>query len=226
MICIENIGWAATGTMLQGIGTVIGAIAVIVAAFIGANTFKGWRQQKLSERRIEQAERILTAAYRVRRDLSRVRSPMMHGHELADAEDSLKKNGEWDKITGGDKERQRFTITQAYYNRLGRTRDNQLALEECQPMARALFGEQLEKALEKLNHQFWTVRVFVDANHHDRSGADQDFRRKIDTSIWEGYPSSEENEVDKTIAAQMNAIEDVCVPVLRLEGPIVNRKKG
>ena len=86
-------------------------------------------------------------------------------------------------------------------------------------MARAFFGEDLEKALEKLNHQFWTVKVYVDANHSDKTGADADFRRKIESSIWEGYPSAEENEVNQIIAAQVKLIEDTLVPVLRTAQP-------
>ncbi|WP_155644876.1 hypothetical protein, partial [Erythrobacter donghaensis] len=65
-------------------------------------------------------------------------------------------------------------------------------------MARAFFGEELEKALEKLNQQFWTVKVYVDANHNDKAGTDANFRRKIESAIWEGYPNAEENEVDQT----------------------------
>ncbi len=86
-------------------------------------------------------------------------------------------------------------------------------------MARAFFGEELEKALEKLNHQFWTVKVYVDANHNDKTGADADFRQKIEGTIWEGYPNAEENEVDQTIAAQVELIENTLVPVLRTAKP-------
>ena len=212
-----TIDWSATGAMLQGLGTILGAGTVLAAAIIGSNTFKNWRQQKLSERLIEQAERILTAAYKVRRGLSHVRSPAMWSHELEAAEANLKERGEWDKVHG-EQEQKSLATVQAYYNRLNATRDDQLALEECQPMARALFGEELEKAIEILNRQFWIVRVYADANHRDKRGADTDFRRKIESSIWEGFPSSEENEVDRTIAAQVKIIEDICAPVLRLEG--------
>jgi hypothetical protein len=190
---------------------------VFAAAWIGSNTFNRWRQQRLSERRIEQAERILTATYKVRRGLSYVRSPAMWSHELDAAEAALKERGEWDKIF--DKSEQKSTATaQAYYNRLNATKDDQRALEECQPMARALFGEDLEKAIETLNRQFWTVQVYVDANHRDKQGADKEFRRQIESTIWEGYPSKKENEVDQTIETQVKVIEGVCVPVLRLEG--------
>lgn len=86
-------------------------------------------------------------------------------------------------------------------------------------MARAFFGEELEKALEKLNHQFQTVQVYVDANHYDKPGADADFRRKIESTIWEGYPNRDENEVDQAIATQVKLIEDTLVPVLRTAKP-------
>lgn len=147
---------------------------------------------------------------------------MMWGHETDAAEEQLKKNGEWEKAYP-ESERKSLATAQAYYNRLNSTRDNQRALEECQPMARAFFGENLEKAIEKLNHQFWTVKVYVDANHRDKTGSDPDFRQKIESTIWEGYPSTEKNEVDQVIAAQIRLIEDVCVPVLRMED--VNRKR-
>ena len=213
---MATIDWAATGTMLQGIWTILGALSVGGAAWFGSRTFKAWRQQKLAERRIDQAERILTATYKVRRGLERVRSPMMMGHEFDAAEATLRDTGQWDEALG-EAERRKLAEAQAYYMRLNSTSDDRRLLEECQPMARALFGEQLEKALETLNKQFWTVKVYVDANHHDKSGADRAFRRKIESTIWTGYPSKEENEIDQTVDAQIKIIEDICVPVLRLE---------
>jgi hypothetical protein len=217
--CVSTVDWAATGTMLQGWGALLGAVSIGAAAWIGRNTFESWRQQKLAERRIEQAERILTATYKVRRGLAYVRSPMMMAHEFAAAEEKLKENGEWEKIVGGDRERDRFRTTQAYLNRLSSTIEDRKLMEECQPMARALFSENLEQAIEKLNRQFQTVRIYVDANHNARTGADKDHRAKIESTIWSGYPSPDDNEMDQTITAQVKLIEDICLPVLRLEGP-------
>ena len=138
----------------------------------------------------------------------------MWGHETDNAEEQLKTSGEWEK-TFPESERKSLATAQAYYNRLTAAKDDQLALEDCLPMARAFFGEGLEKALEKLNHQFWTVKVYVDANHNDKTGSDADFRRKIQSTIWEGYTSVEENEVDKTIVEQVQLIESTLIPVLR-----------
>lgn len=209
--------WAATGAMLQGLGTIGGALAVIGAAWFGASTFQRWRQQKLSERRIEQAERILTATYKVRRQLSFVRSPAMWNNELDAAEAKLKESDQWAKA-GGDNERKKLTTAQAYYTRIYLAKDDRQALDECLPMARALFGERLEQALDKLNRQFWTVQVAVDAILRDREGLNQPFREKMDRVVWEGSAGDDDvNEVDETIKEQVKTIEDICVPVLRLE---------
>ena len=147
-----SIDWTATGTMFQGIGTLVGAIAVIIAAVIGSATFEKWRAQKIAERRMEQAERILTAAYKARRGLSLIRSPMIWNHELEAAAEQLKTSGEWEKVFP-ESQRAKLATKQAYYNRLSQTNDEQIALSEAQPMARAFFGEALESAIEELNKQ-------------------------------------------------------------------------
>lgn len=208
--------WAAFGSVLSGAGTVLGAATVLIAAILGSKTYDSWRRQRLSERRIEQAERILTATYKARRGLSMVRSIMMLPHEIDAAEESLKASGEWDKIIGGQNEQHKFAVAQAYYNRLNSTKDVRLALEECQPMARALFGERLETAIETLNRQFGTVQIYVDANLRERATGQSDLRKKINEAIFQGFPSADENEMDKTIADQVKVIEDICVPVLQL----------
>lgn len=133
------IDWAATGAMLSGIGTVLVALAVMAAAVIGGSTFNSWRKQRIAERRMEQAERILTATYRVRDALSRVRSPAMWGHELENAEQALRDNGQWEKILGGDREKDRYRTAQAYYKRIADATTDRQLMEECQPVARAFF---------------------------------------------------------------------------------------
>ena len=59
-----QIDWSATGEMLQGIGAILSTIFIFIGAILGANTFKNWRKQKLAERKIDYAERILITAYK------------------------------------------------------------------------------------------------------------------------------------------------------------------
>ncbi|WP_119306990.1 hypothetical protein [Cohaesibacter haloalkalitolerans] len=206
--------WAALGDVLSGVGTVIGALAVIGAAYLASNTFDSWRKQTLSQRRIEQAERILTATYKVRRGLSLVRAPMLWGYEQQKAEDYLREKGE---LPGDEAGKKKMTIAQLYFTRLNAVMDDRKLLEECQPMARALFGEKLELALEALNHQFQRVNAAVQAQYRFEENTDRKFRESIEAVLWEGYPTPKENELDREIDEQVATIEKHCVPVLRLE---------
>lgn len=203
--------WTALGAVLSGTGTVIGALAVIGAAWFASNTFDGWRRQKLSERHIEQAERILTAAYKARRALGNVRSPLILAHELQTAEEHLEKKEGW----ASSSKKQKLITAQAYYNRLNAVLDERRAVEECLPMGRALFGEQVEKALELLNRQFHMVSIAVDSNSDD--GNNRDFARTIREDLSSSSGSDRPNKMNVLIEEQVKLIEDALFPVLRLE---------
>lgn len=205
-------GPADIGAVLQGVGSLAQAAAIGFAAWLASNTYQSWRRQKLSERRIEQAERILTAAYKARRGLEYVRNPLMLAHELNAAEKHLETLDFW-----ATADRKQSLITkQAYFNRLNAVMDERRAVEECLPMARALFGESIEKALETLNRQFHIVSVAADMSGD--SDNDRDFSRKLRSDLSSVSGTKVPNEMNEIIAAQVKLIEDTLVPVLRLEG--------
>ncbi|MBA4757402.1 hypothetical protein [Sphingosinicella sp.] len=216
-VCGAAIDWAATGTMLQGWGTLIGAVAVFAAAWIGANTFNSWKRQKITERHIEQAERILTAVYKARRALSRVRSPLMSAHELSVAEDQLSGHENW-KYNTADKQR-RLCVAKGYYNRIASTEAERTLLDGCLPMSRALFGEEVEKAIETVVQQFWAVKAYADA-YIDDNGNDVAFSRQISMALYELSSTPDKgDEITDAIHAAIKTVEGVCLPVLRLEEP-------
>lgn len=207
------IDWAATGAMVQGIGTVLGAQALLVAAWFGKTTFEAWRKQQVAGRKLIQAERILEATYTARRGLRYVRQIMMFGHELKAAEESLKENKDW--INQVDSKQKRIVSAQAYFNRLNATSEDREALDQCLPMARALFGEELEEAIEKLRHQFWIVQIDVES-YIDDDGSDRDFSKKIRRGMYEIKPmDGDTNEVTDAIESSVATIEKHCLPVLR-----------
>ena len=208
-----DIDWSATGDMLAGIGSILGALAIIGAAYFGSQTFKAWRQQKLAERKALTAERILTATHKVRRHLKRVRDPIMLGSERDQALETLRENADFKKMAAPEADL--VVTTQAYYNRINAARDVRDELEDCYPMAAALFGSDVERALERLHHMFWRVKVYVDSNR--RGSNSKEHQGKIDAAIYEGYPSAEANEFDVEIAQHVTLIESVCLPALRLE---------
>lgn len=85
-------------------------------------------------------------------------------------------------------------------------------------MARALFGPELENAIETLGRQFHIIRIYVEANADEEVDKDQDFKRQIRETLYEGVPSEDRNTMDATIAAQVVRIEDICLPQLRAAG--------
>lgn len=210
---MAGFGPADIGAVLQGVGALAQAFAIGFAAWVASDTYKGWRKQKLSERRIEQAERILTAAYNARRALGYVRSPLMETHELSAAEAHLEKEVSWATVDATQK--QRLVSAQGYYNRLNAVLEERRAVGECLPMARALFGEKVEQALELLNHQFHMVRIAVDANRWD--GNDREFSRSLREDISSSSGSDRPNKMNVLIEEQVKQIEDALLPVLRLE---------
>jgi hypothetical protein len=199
--------------MLSGEGTLIGAAAVIIAAIIGGTSFKSWRRQEVAGRKLAQAERILEATYRARRALKVVRGFMIWAHELNAARDELKNDPNWQMQPQAKQDR--LVTAQAYLNRLNLVREDRKALDECWPMARALFGEDLEKALVSLGHQFQVVDVMVRA-YPDDNGADQAFTGRIRRAMNEAEQvEGQPNEVNDKIEAAVVAIEGACLPVLR-----------
>ena len=102
------------------------------------------------------------------------------------------------------------------YNRLDLALNTRRELEANYPIARALFGEKLDLALQELNQQFHLVKTYADAQLRD-TGADAEFTKKIEMHLWEGFPSEEEDSVTKTVKSKINEIEEICLPVIRDE---------
>ena len=199
--------------MIQGLGTLAGVVAVVWGALYGT---RAWKEQKRAERRLEMAERILTATHKGRSALANIRSVMIWGHELTAAEEKLKEDNQWQTLTVS--RRERLSKAQAFYNRINRTRDEQIALDDCLPMARALFNEELEQALEQLRHQFWVVQVTVDSYIDDENGPDTEFTKEIRRAMYDVKPrAGETSKVSDAIAEAVKTIETICIPALRLE---------
>lgn len=213
MACASTIDWAATGSMLQGIGTIAGVGAVLLGAKIAAVT---WKEQKIAERRLEMAERILTATHKGRSALSYIRSPMMWANELRAAEEKLKEDAAW--LSQDEGRKKRIVTAQAYFERINRAKDDRTALEDCLPMARSLFSHDLEQAIENLKRQFWIVQVDVESYIDDDGTLEPEFSKKIRRGMYEiKARDGETNEVSDAIANAVETIERVCEPALRLE---------
>lgn len=84
--------------MIGGVAAWAGVGAVVYAARRAANTIDGFRKEKLLERRLETADDVLTLAYRIKRNMVTVRSPMTEGYELEQADDLLRGQDWYDSL--------------------------------------------------------------------------------------------------------------------------------
>lgn len=197
------IDWSATGAMLSGLGTLIGAFAVIYATWVARDTFSIWKKQKIAERRMVLAEKILHSAYDAKRALDVIRSPFSYG-DL--------------KLT---KEQQRSATATDYLNRFQNTSTQQQALFDNIPMAKALYGEALEKALSSLRHQFHLIHVDVQeytSQHYE--SYDLELKTKIRNSMYGGAAHGQDDrddEMSRNIAGYIKTIESICLTDLRLD---------
>jgi hypothetical protein len=212
----NHIDWGETGAMLSGLGTVGGAVAILLAAKMG---FAAWRRQKLAERMRDQAEAVLHAAYAARRELRYLRSGWMTGGELVAAEERLNAdNPDW-RVHVIEEKQKRTITAQAYFLRGESSREVRTGLRETLPMARALFGEALEKAIESLDHQFHVVLVYAESYVDDYNGNDPEFTKQIKHALFmrnkrvEGQP----DEVSDATTSAIETIEQTCLRYLRLE---------
>jgi hypothetical protein len=206
------VDWAATGTWMQAWAGFAQAGAVAYVAKKGANAFAVWRQQKIGERRLDTAEKVLTFAYRLRWAFDVARSPMMSGDALAAAEEALSRT-EW--FAQIDPRVRRNTIyARAVHDRIGQFADLWDELFKLMPVAKALFGEQLDEPLRSLNMQ--RAKLITSANAYARDrGQDQSFTRSLERALWSEYAShGEENELDNAIAEAISTIERILQPEL------------
>jgi hypothetical protein len=137
---------------------------------------------------------------------------MMWGTELQRAEEKLKENPvEWQKRS--NPENKKLITLQAYYHRLQRTHSEQNELDECLPIARALFSEEAEKAVQDLNHQFWLVQIDAESLAEDQGG-DPEFTIKLRRGVSDVAPTGEVNEMTRAIDGCINTLERICLPEL------------
>lgn len=108
-------------------------------------------------------------------------------------------------------------MVRVYFNRIDAQIDNRMALEDCQPMARALFGEALEGEIETLNRQFNIVASYANTKSQLARDVADDLRDEIRMNLETGIPTTEQNKMDQLVADLVGTIEGICVPVLRLE---------
>ncbi len=199
--------------MIGGLAAWAGVGAVVYAAHRAANTIDGFRKEKLLERRLETADEILTLAYRIKRNMAAVRSPMTHGYELENADEILKEQ-EWYRSLPEERQR-RARQGQATRIRLKQYDSDWDMIFDVMPKARAYFGEIVEAQLQALWQQVTSVNVSAEMYATDNR-QDQEFSTRIEQDIWDmGMGKPERNPVGVSIEEAISNLERELLPILR-----------
>jgi hypothetical protein len=206
--------------MLAGIGTCVGAGAVIYAAHKGADTFKEWRKQKHHERCMAVAEEVLTLAYSLKRAFDAIRSPAIFGGEMAELIQSLRTNG---LVEEGQEPPSSLTTAQAALSRVQYNRPLFEALLDKITVAKAVFGDDVANAMQV----FWGQRVKVVTSAHAYASERQpppgtdaweryrERREKLENILWDGGDADGEDEVSTEIDRAVATLEAELLPIIR-----------
>jgi len=209
------IDWAATGTWMQAWAGFTQAGAVAFVGWKGANVFKTWRRQKIEERKMDAAERILTLTYRLRRAFTVIRSPMMWAGALDAAEKRLREAGvTLDSLP--ELKRKNMIYHQAMLDRINSFEAEWAEIGAVTPIAAALFGKVVEEQLELLWRQRGAVAVASESYADDR-GQDNEFTAQLRADMWEGMGkhNGAGDRITEIIDGVVTKVEAALLPVLR-----------
>ena len=229
-VCGTDIDWSATGSMLSGLGTVGGAIAVLIAAGVGRSTFEAWKRQRIEERRIELAETALILAYKIQDAMSIIRSPMTMGNESDAAEQTLRENGVLNDNTDQD-QLHYLKIAQVIINRMRAKAPLYDELAELRPRVRTIFNQETEAHLATLWMEMAKVRAAAiqyarlgrDRYHTEALAAEAMQRRlRLEAKIWEDSEFGDDGEpiedaTKKAVSDAVTALAATFRPQLEVE---------
>ena len=200
MFC-EGIDWAATGSMLSGIGAIVTPILAIIAALYGYTDWKK-RERYKSNRSI--AIEALSVFDEMREALDGIRSPFSPGHEQAEAKQALAEAG----INEND---QRFHARTQQYVVQKRIQDRNEQWEKVAAIAPKLyahFGSDTKVHMRELLKA--RQEVWVAAEMYGSSTSDKTLER-AHAAIWKGYGAATEkgvDEIDKKLDEAQRAMEE------------------
>lgn len=198
--------------MLSGVGTLIGAGAVLVATYIGGNSLKMWRRQQLLQRHMDLAERVLTRVVQARDEIASVRFPLKEAHEFAAADKTLEANGfikkgfedaKWRKLSGA----------QVTLHRLNRFQETWTALDLLRHSAYVYFGNEVADAIETIQAQVRRIRIDAELYAED-NGNDAEFSKGLMNTLSSSRPKSEVDELAQAVDDAVKKTEANLKPLL------------
>lgn len=194
------VDWSATGDMLAGVGTLLGAGVLVWATQKGRETVADWRSQKLMDREIAVAEDALTAAYEVRSAIHSTRGRGISGGEVETAKSQLESKGYRAELL-------KYQTAQALLNRLHNRSEHLEKLFTALPRVKAYIGNQAADEIEKLitqwNHTALDIEFMTEFDRDERM------------AHMEKFHSTDQGSTLAETDAAVKALEDILLPKLR-----------
>jgi hypothetical protein len=208
------IDWNATGTMMQAWAGFAQAAAIAFAAWKAADTFRAWRKQKIEGRRIEEAERILTLAYRIQYAISEIRNRLLHVFEFERAETRLRERyADLDSLTENHKKS--LITSQVVYDRIDIHAKEFYNLTQTKPIASALFGKDIGSHLNSL----FRIQLSIQLAAHRYATEDCDESTAVKSTkfgLWE-REGREDDKIWHEVEELVKRLNDRLLIVVRGE---------
>ncbi len=189
--------------------------AVVAAAVVAANTFKSWRRQKIEERRIDAAEKVLTLTYRTKQAFSVIRSPITSQNAKDEATYELLQNG-IDLTSMTSELANKVVESQVIMKRINGFSDLWDSYSSIMPVARAYFGSDIEEIFQSFWRQKIAIQVAAE-NYPLDTGQDATFTKEISNTIWENRQRtpSDDDKISKALADTIIKAEGILIPVIQ-----------
>lgn len=212
---LQRIDWTAIGTMLTGLGTIGSAIAVTAAAIIAGRSFDDWKKQKLTERKMDHAEQILSIAHRAKDAIEDIRKPMTTQEERKAALDLM---DTMDAKYRFFKESSRKNISVSYVHkiRLDKNADVRNSLDLLTSIARAYPDLNVSEPMDYLRDMFNRLESAIDHNLVQDEG-DFKHRKRNPDSLWllsMRFIDRKDDKERRKVEEAVNQIEAKCLKVL------------
>jgi hypothetical protein len=212
--CINTVDWSATGAMISALAAWAGVGAVIYAASKAENVFAAWKRQKLEERRMDTAERMLSLTYEFEFGIPAIRAPFSSALEMEEAKKELVLAGFDLENLGGSRNINNLITAQVALSRIKQQSGSAEALFKTLPLAKVFFGEPASEMLRSL--MAVRTKIMAAASTFSRLNVGQDGSR-YELILWFGGDENGEDLIADEVADLKSQIEELLLPVLRHE---------
>ena len=212
-LAITDADWALTKDVFSVIGTVVSAVGVGVAAWVGFSGLATWRRQNKGTADHDLSRRVLIDLYRLRDCISQIRNPVMLGNEGGSGEEDPK------DLTFPQKSHR--NMVRAYTSRFAPLAEIRARLNTSLLESEAVWDKELKalcEAIFKLQHELFTYISFhlIARNPDESEGRARSFQAVLDKrrDVMYDVPLEGDDEFKKELDAALSHVEDYLRPKL------------